>query len=88
MKPAQTPPPPQGSYMLGSVARISANSYANHLAERSHLHGPPGGPMSHGKSECESRGRGGGFADAPAPAGLHPDVFVGIFFRVPFDLLC
>lgn len=37
------------------TANRSANSYANHLAECSHLHRLPGGPMSHGKSERKRR---------------------------------
>lgn len=63
---------------------ISLNSYANHLAECSHLHRLPGGPMSHGKSECECPRGGVEFVDASAPAGLNPNVFVFIFFQILF----
>lgn len=61
---------------------ISSNSYANHLAECSHLHRLPGGPMSHGKRECECPSRGVEFVDASAPAGLNPNVFVIFFFQI------
>lgn len=48
-----------------------------------------GGPLSHGKSECQCRSRGVAFADASAPAGLNPDLFVVIWFsfRLPKFLL-
>lgn len=71
--------PPPGFPHVAELC-VSVNSYANHLAERSHLYGLPGAPVSHGKSECECRSRGVEVADTSAPAGLDPDLFVVICF--------